>query len=152
MFLMTELWQNHSLASPSFYNAGLASESSQGTRRIQDPSGDEAAPSAGFPMQLNETAGTVVAAAGVPLRTLLDYLSNARCDQIPFLSPLNQVLADVNNTWLAPCLRSAAAPNGWTVAAFPWFIDQTVGGAVATGTHGSSMRFGSLSSQVLQIS
>ena len=57
-------------------------DSSHEARRIQDPSGDEAAPSAGFPMQLNETAGTVVAAAGVPLRTLLDYLSNARYAQV----------------------------------------------------------------------
>ena len=27
------------------------------------------------------------------------------------------------------------------------FLDQSIGGAVATGTHGSSMRYGSLSSQ-----
>lgn len=39
------------------------------------------------------------------------------------------------------------ASDGYTLAAFPWFIDQTVGGAVATGTHGSTMRFGSLSTQ-----
>lgn len=30
----------------------------------------------------------------------------------------------------------------------PRFLDQTVGGAVATATHGSSMKWGSLSSQV----
>jgi FAD/FMN-containing dehydrogenase len=39
-------------------------------------------------------------------------------------------------------------PAGWTLPAFSWFIDQTIGGAVSTGTHGSSMRYGSLSSQV----
>ena len=39
-------------------------------------------------------------------------------------------------------------PSGWTLPAFSWYLDQTIGGAVATGTHGSSMRYGSLSSQV----
>lgn len=38
--------------------------------------------------------------------------------------------------------------SGWTLPAFSWFLDQTIGGAVATGTHGSSMRWGSLSSQL----
>ena len=38
------------------------------------------------------------------------------------------------------------------MAAFPWFIDQTVGGAAATATHGSSLRHGSLSSQVVAVS
>ena len=41
---------------------------------------------------------------------------------------------------------------GYTLAAFPWFIDQTVGGAAATATHGSSLRHGSLSSQVVAVS
>jgi ribosomal protein S8 len=44
--------------------------------------------------------------------------------------------------------RSSAAPAGYTLGAFTWFIDQTIGGAVATGSHGSSMVHGSLSSQV----
>jgi hypothetical protein len=51
--------------------------------RILDPSADEAAdeaaPIVGFPVQLNTTSQSVNVAAGVPLRTLLDYLSNARC-------------------------------------------------------------------------
>lgn len=47
----------------------------------------------------------------------------------------------------AHCCRTAKAPLGYTLPAFPWYIDQTVGGAVATGTHGSSLQFGSLSSQ-----
>ena len=42
--------------------------------------------------------------------------------------------------------------QGYTLAAFPWFIDQTVGGAAATATHGSSLRHGSLSSQVVAVS
>ena len=46
-----------------------------------------------------------------------------------------------------PCRRTAKAPLGYTLPAFPWYIDQTVGGAVSTGTHGSSLQFGSLSSQ-----
>jgi FAD/FMN-containing dehydrogenase len=32
-----------------------------------------------------------------------------------------------------------SAPAGWTLAAPPWFVYQTVGGAVATGTHGSNL-------------
>jgi hypothetical protein len=63
----------------------------------------------------------VTVAAGIPQRMLLNYLSEYRY-------------------WKEPA--------GWTLPAFSWFIDQTVGGAVATGTHGSSMRWGSLSSQV----
>lgn len=35
---------------------------------------------------------------------------------------------------------------GWTLPAFPWFVYQTIGGAVATGSHGSSLKWGSLSS------
>ena len=44
---------------------------------------------------------------------------------------------------------SATTATGYTLPAFPWFIDQTVGGAAATATHGSSLRFGSMSSQVV---
>ena len=39
-----------------------------------------------------------------------------------------------------------AAPAGSTLQAFPWFVHQTIGGAVATGTHGSSLTAASLSS------
>ena len=60
-------------------------------------------------------------AAGVPQRMLLDYLAEYRhCRQA----------------------------SGWTLPAFTWWTDQTIGGAVATGSHGSSMKYGSLSSQV----
>ncbi|XRB12283.1 FAD-binding PCMH-type domain-containing protein [Pseudoscourfieldia marina] len=37
--------------------------------------------------------------------------------------------------------------SGYTLPAFSWFIDQTIGGAVATGTHGSSLEYGSFSSE-----
>ncbi len=37
---------------------------------------------------------------------------------------------------------------GWTLPSFSWYIDQTVAGAVATATHGSSMKYGSISGQV----
>ncbi len=43
--------------------------------------------------------------------------------------------------------RTPAAPLGYSVGAFSFIIDQTVGGAVATGTHGSTLQHGSLSSQ-----
>ena len=32
-----------------------------------------------------------------------------------------------------------------------WFVDQTIGGAVATGTHGSSFKYNSLSSQLMAL-
>lgn len=49
-----------------------------------------------------------------------------------------------------PC-RTSSAPDGYTLPAFAWFLDQTIGGAVATATHGSSLVYGSLSSQVGRI-
>lgn len=64
---------------------------------------------------------TVTAAAGVTQRTLLKYLDSYKTD---------------------------SSPEGYTLAAFSWFIDQTIAGAVATATHGSSFMYGSLSSQV----
>jgi hypothetical protein len=81
----------------------------------------ETPPPADFPIQVNEEAGTVTVAAGISQRHLLQYLAA--------YTHWNQ-------------------PDGWTLPAFSWFIDQTVGGAVATATHGSSLRWGSLSSQV----
>lgn len=76
---------------------------------------------ADFPIHVDEENQTVTVAAGIPQRELLDYLSSY-------------------THW--------KQPSGWTLPAFSWFIDQTIGGAVSTGTHGSSMRWGSLSSQV----
>ncbi|KAL6752479.1 hypothetical protein V8C86DRAFT_2752850 [Haematococcus lacustris] len=46
---------------------------------------------------------------------------------------------------------TARAPTGWTLPAFPWYVYQTVGGAVATGTHGSSLKWGTMSNQVLEM-
>ena len=59
--------------------------------------------------------------------------------------------ADNNLQQHATVCRSNKAPQGYTLAAFSWFIDQTMGGAVATATHGSSFRYGSLSNQVLNM-
>ncbi len=36
--------------------------------------------------------------------------------------------------------------RGYSLPNFPWFTFQTVAGAVATGSHGSSLSYGSLSS------
>ena len=44
--------------------------------------------------------------------------------------------------------RRLNSPDGLTLEAFSWFIDQTMGGAASTASHGSSFRFGSLSSQL----
>ena len=41
------------------------------------------------------------------------------------------------------------AEHGYALQSVPWFIDQTVGGALATCSHGSTLVFGSLSSQVV---
>lgn len=76
---------------------------------------------ADFPIKVDEANATVTVAAGIPQRMLLDYLSEYTHWQ---------------------------QPKGWVLPAFSWYIDQTIGGAVATGTHGSSMRWGSISSQV----
>ena len=77
-----------------------------------------------FPIKVNEEAMEVEVNAGIPQRILLDYLSE--------YTHWNE-------------------PKGWTLPAFSWFIDQTIAGAVSTGTHGSTMRWGSLSSQVLSM-
>jgi hypothetical protein len=74
-----------------------------------------------FPIQVDEENATVTVAAGITQRMLFEYL-------------------DKYVHWKEPL--------GWTIPAYSWFIDQTVGGACATGTHGSSLRWGSISSQV----
>ncbi|KXZ42035.1 hypothetical protein GPECTOR_218g459 [Gonium pectorale] len=71
---------------------------------------------------VNETEESVTVDAGVRTIDLLRYLA-------AYVTP--------------------SAPSGWTLPAFPWFVFQTLGGAVATGTHGSSLKHHSLSSQVL---
>jgi hypothetical protein len=47
------------------------------------------------------------------------------------------------NDWLAD--------RGWALPTVPFYMDQTIGGAVATGSHGSSLAEGSLSSLVKAI-
>ena len=74
-----------------------------------------------FPIQVDEDAGTVTVAGGISQRHLLEYLANY-------------------THW--------KEPNGWTLPAFSWFLDQTIAGAIATATHGSTLKWGSLSSQV----
>ena len=83
-----------------------------------------APPPAEFPIQVDEAARTVTVSAGIPQRMLLEYLAE---------------------------YRYGSEPAGWTLPAFSFFIDQTIGGAVATGTHGSSFEHGSLSSQLTSL-
>ena len=39
-------------------------------------------------------------------------------------------------------------PLGWTLPSFSWYIDQTIAGAVSTATHGSTLKYGSMSNMV----
>ena len=39
-------------------------------------------------------------------------------------------------------------PLGWTLPSFSWYIDQTIAGAISTATHGSTLKFGSMSNLV----
>ncbi|EFN57507.1 hypothetical protein CHLNCDRAFT_143085 [Chlorella variabilis] len=77
-----------------------------------------------FPIKVDEDARTVTVAAGIPQRLLLDYLSEYR-------------------HWKEPA--------GGRLHSFTWYTEQTIGGAVATATHGSTMKHGSLSSQVVRL-
>ena len=86
---------------------------------------------------VNTASRTVKVDAGVKLRDLLDLLANYDDDD----KKNDNEASGVN-------VGFGGGGDGYTLPAFPWFIDQTVGGAVATATHGSSLRHGSLSSQV----
>lgn len=77
-----------------------------------------------FPIEVDEQSETVTVAAGVTQRQLLDYLAG---------------------------YKTSESPQGWTLPAFSWFIDQTMGGAVSTGTHGSSLLYGSLSNAIVRL-
>lgn len=72
-------------------------------------------------IQVNETEQSVWVSAGIKIIDLLNYLGN---------------------------YVTATAPAGWTLPAFPWFVYQSIAGAVATGTHGSSLPWKTLSNQV----
>lgn len=73
---------------------------------------------------MNENKSTVTVGAGVSQRQLLDFLGEH---------------------------KTAEHPEGWTLPAFSWFIDQTIGGAISTGTHGSSLVHGSLSNAIVKM-
>ena len=93
---------------------------------------------------VDERAGTVRVDAGVTLRDLLDFLAafdGGEEDADHLLSPASTSRGR----------RRRASTSGYTLPAFPWFIDQTVGGAIATATHGSSLRHGSLSQQTVAV-
>ena len=75
-------------------------------------------------IEVNETEGSVWVDSGVITQDLLSYLGS---------------------------YVTRAAPAGYTLPAFPWFVYQSIGGAAATATHGSSLKWGSLSNQVLAL-
>ena len=119
-------WQEQFCAGPDERSADIVmTELASTVSFIENPVNPKEfngqAPPPDFPIQVDEAAQTVTVAAGIPQRQLLDYLSD---------------------------YTYGSNPEGWTLPAFSWFIDQTIGGAVATGTHGSSFQHGSLSSQV----
>ena len=41
-------------------------------------------------------------------------------------------------------MRAGRYGSGWTLGAFPWFTWATIGGQVATDSHGSSLTYGTL--------
>eukprot|EP01023_Acetabularia_acetabulum_P065410 TRINITY_DN8655_c0_g1_i3.p1 TRINITY_DN8655_c0_g1~~TRINITY_DN8655_c0_g1_i3.p1 ORF type:complete len:582 (+),score=94.72 TRINITY_DN8655_c0_g1_i3:131-1876(+) len=77
-----------------------------------------------FPIQVSQDETTVTVSAGVSQRVVLDFLAK---------------------------FRGETFKGGYTLQAFSWFIDQTIGGAVATGTHGSSITHASLSNQLVSM-
>ena len=136
-----------------------------------------------FPIQVNESDATVTVEAGVSTRVLLDYLSDymygsqafikgssygpqsfLRLDRVQPVAPAALeacALVTLKPTTLleqrlltsSHVHRTSTNPRGWTLKAFSWYIDQSIGGAIATGTHGSSFQYGSMSSehQVMQV-
>ena len=44
--------------------------------------------------------------------------------------------------------RTVKQPLGWTLPTFSWYIDQTIAGAISTATHGSTLKYGSMSNLV----
>ena len=87
---------------------------------------------------------TVKADAGVTLRELLDHLAMLDDD-------LTRPRDGPPGALSFGDALFRGTQRGYTIPAFPWFIDQTVAGAVATATHGSSLRHGSLSSQTTAV-
>lgn len=73
---------------------------------------------------IDEQEETAWIDAGIPILDALDYLGN---------------------------YVTKNAPRGWTLPAYSFWVRQTVAGAVATGTHGSTLQHGSLSQQVVAL-
>lgn len=76
----------------------------------------------GREITVDEEAMTVKVDAAVKTIDLLNFLSN-------YVTP--------------------SSPTGYTLLAFPWYVFQSIAGAISTGTHGSSISHGSLSNQVV---
>ena len=142
----------------------LASHTST-SRSSRSLLGGSSAPDEDPRFEVDAAAATVSADAGATVRELLDFLRDFRPSRIGAndededasedaseddrSSPASRSALDV----LRRLRRNGGETNeaGYTLPAFPWFVDQTVGGAVATATHGSSLRHGSLSSQVVSL-
>lgn len=93
-------------------------------------------------VRVDKTAMTVTAPAGLSQRALLRALDH--WDEIEEAGSEEE-----NNPPARSTLnRRRNAPTGLTLEAFSWFVDQTMGGAVATASHGSSLQYGGLSSQL----
>jgi FAD/FMN-containing dehydrogenase len=61
------------------------------------------------------------------------------------LLQLHHTLSQPDPTTLT-ILRPLSLPcRGWSLPTYSYYIDQTIAGAVATGTHGSSTAYGSIS-------
>ncbi|BDA41344.1 probable D-arabinono-1,4-lactone oxidase at N-terminal half [Coccomyxa sp. Obi] len=119
-------WQQQFCAGNDSNAVGIVTTEMTNTlAEILDPSyAEQSQADASFPIRVNEDTRTVRVQAGITQRILLDYLAN---------------------------YTSANAPYGYVLPAFAWYVDQTVGGAVSTGTHGSTMFWGSLSSQAVRV-
>jgi len=92
-----------------------------------------------------------------PLAPLLQYLSNYATEDAPAgeIPGRTGKLQKEASAWQPLYVHHPTYPlplppqhntTGWTLPAFPWFVSQTIAGAVATGSHGSSLGYGSLSS------
>jgi FAD/FMN-containing dehydrogenase len=93
-------------------------------------------------VRIDTSSMTVTVDAGVILRDLLDHLANHDDPTADEDQPMPLLFGDA---------LFRGTQRGYTLAAFPWFIDQTIAGAVATATHGSSLRHGSISSQTVAV-